>query len=286
MEKPERRVIRVLSNNAVLTHDGANELVLVGRGIGFGRSEGDVIHEESIQQAYVDLDPERVQVLNWVGALGTDSVAIIANAVEAAADALGGLHPAVYVLLLDHIAFAVQRISQGESIDNPLVPQIRELYPAEFDAARAAVAYLNRQLDLELPEDEAGFIALHLNAARSGETVKQPLQRANKLAGLVDEVWRLLGRPGESAHAEITRDLVALNKRLRSGQARANDAGLSIRRDLAQDHAIATTIICRLLGTNEMPKQLAGESAFLAVQVHGWRQDISNAAGNQRKGNA
>jgi transcriptional antiterminator len=281
----DRRVVRVLSNNAVLTRDGANEMVLVGRGIGFGRSDGDLIDEASIQQAYVDVDPERVQVLNWVTALGTDSVDVIAQAVEAAADALGGLHPAVYVLLLDHIAFAVQRIGEGETIENPLVPQIKELYPQEFDAARLAVRFLNSQLGIELPDAEAGFIALHLNAARSGETVKQPLQRANRLAGLVDEVWRLLGSPGESAHDDITHDLVALNRRLRTGNVRRNDARHTIRRDLAQDHAIATTILCRLLGSDSLPRQMAGEAAFLAVQVHGWRQDISNAAGNHGKGN-
>ncbi|SDL17769.1 PRD domain-containing protein [Tessaracoccus oleiagri] len=285
MELSGRRIIRVISNNAVLTRDDSNEMVLVGRGIGFGRSDGDVIDESSIQQAYVDIDPERVHVLNWINALGSDSVDVIAQAVEAAADALGGLHPAVYVLLLDHIAFAVQRIGEGETIENPLVPQIKVMYPQEFEAARLAVRHLNAQLGIDLPEAEAGFIALHLNAARSGETVKQPLQRANRLAGLVDEVWRLLGSPGKSAHEDITRDLVALNRRLRAGNIRRNDAGHSIARDLGQDHAIATTILCRLLGADSLPRDMTGEAAFLAVTVHGWRQDISNAADHHRKGN-
>ncbi len=284
MQDSSRHIIRVLSNNAVLTRAGGSEVVLVGRGIGFGRNAGDTIDESSIQQQYVEMDPERTQLLDWVRTLGANPVGIITDAVDQAADALGGLHPAVYVLLLDHIAFAVQRTSSGESIENPLLPQIREMYPDEFAAARAALRFLNTHLDVSLPEAEAGFIALHLNAARSGEAVKQPLQRANRLAGLVDELAQLLGITDAGVHAAMTRDVVALAKRLRDSLPRRNDAQHAIARDLPQDHAIASTILRRILDVDTLPRELRGETAFLAVQVHGWRQDVGNVAASKRKG--
>lgn len=278
-EEPVRRIVRVLSNNAVLARDGENEMVLVGRGIGFGRSDGDVIDEGSIQHRYIEVDPERVQILNWIAALGTNAVEEIAQAVDLAADTLGNLHPAVYVLLLDHITFAVQRVLAGEEIDNPLTAQIRQMYPDEFDAARLAVGWLNTHLDVELPDDEAGFIALHLNAARTGETVKQPLQRANELARLVDELARLLSVEDARVKDAIMRDVVVVSKSLRAGSRRRNDAQHSIRRDLAQDHAIASSIVCRMLRVGSLPKQAEGEAAFLTVQVHGWRQENLLVAG-------
>lgn len=283
MEMSVRRVVRVLSNNAVLTRDGDNEMVLVGRGIGFGRREGDVIDEQPHQQRYVELDPERVQMLNWVSALGDNSAEIIGQAVDLAADSLGSLHPAVYVLLMDHLAFAVQRTNSGETIENPLVPQIKEMFPQELDTARQVVRFLNQHLAIDLPEDEAGFIALHLNAARSGENVKQPLQRANKVASLVGDVRRLLGRPESGGHDDITRDVVLVNRRLHVGKPRRNDASHSVRRDLAQDFAIASRIICQLLDATTLPKDLEGEATYLAMQVHGWRMDTEPISRNRKE---
>lgn len=279
-----RRIVRVLSNNAVLTRDGETEMVLLGRGIGFGRTDGDIIDEASIQQRYIEIDPERAEFMNWANALGNNLVEVIGHALDIASDVLGHLHPAVYTLLLDHIAFAIQRVRVGEQIANPLTPQIREMYPDEFDAARLALRYLNNHLDVKLPADEAGFIALHLNAGRAGETVKQPLQRANELAGLVDQVTKALATTNPRLREQITRVLVGLSQRLRAGTTRRNAATQSIRRDLAADYEVSSRIISTILDVKALPKHAEGEAAFLAVQIHGWRQDLGIAAGNNRKG--
>lgn len=272
-QQSERRIVRVLSNNAVLARLDEHEMVLVGRGIGYGRKDGDVIDPAGIQQQYIEMEPERVQLLSWVSSIGEIAVDDIAHAVELAADSLGGLHPAIHVLLLDHLAFAVQRVRYGETIANPLSPQIREMFPEEFAAASIALHWLNDRLGVKLPDDEASFIALHLNAARTGETVKQPLRRANELADLVDEITTLLGTDDTEVRETILREVVVVTKRLRHGACRINDARHSIRRDLAADHAIAESLVCRILGTSTVPRQAEGETAFLAVQIHGWRKD-------------
>ncbi|OKL54272.1 hypothetical protein BSZ39_05080 [Bowdeniella nasicola] len=277
-----RRVIRVLSNNAVLTRDTGGEIVLVGRGIGFGRKEGDVIDESAIQQSYVELEPERVQMINWISSLGPTAANTISQAIDLAIDTLGDLHPAVYVLLMDHIAFAVQRVESGEHIGNPLLPQIREMIVQEFAAAQLMVRYLNDHLDISLPDEEAAFIALHLNASRAGETVKQPLQRANQLAAIVDDVAAAFAAP-ESVRETITHDLVVVNRRVNAHRPRRNEASSVIRRALGPDYDIAARIIARLLGADSLPITFSDEAAYLAVQVHGWRMESQSTPGKETK---
>lgn len=278
-----RVIIRVLSNNALLARDGDVEMVLLGKGIGFGRKDGDLIDESAVQQFYVEVDPHRHEYLNWANDLGNGLLEAISRSVDIAAEVLGPLHPAVYTLLLDHIAFAIQRLRSGQEITNPLTPQIRELYPDEFAAAHKAVHYLSERLNIQLPDDEAGFIALHLNAASAGQPVKEPLQRANALAGLVDQVTRGLGSNDAHLRGDITRALVALSHRLAGGQVRRNDALLSIRRDLAHDYQVSSQIITEILDVNSVPKNAEGEAAYLAVDIHGWRQEINAFSDNNRK---
>lgn len=180
------KVARVFSNNAVLARRGEDELVLVGRGIGFGRRAGDQIAADNVQRQYVEISPDKAQYLDLVNSIDSQVFETISAAIDLATDLLGELHPSVYLVLTDHLAFAVQRLREGEAITNPLLSEIRVVFPAEFGAAELMLSYINSHLDAELPVDEAAFITLHLSAARAGSTVKQPLQQANALAGIVE----------------------------------------------------------------------------------------------------
>lgn len=274
MDPNKHRIVRVLSNNAVICEGADQQIVVVGKGVGFSRRAGDIIEGDAAQQNYVEVDSDRLNLLNWVSTLRADGLSAIAGAIDTAAETLGQLHPAVYALMLDHIAFAVQRVSQGDLIENPLAPQISALYPEELDAARQIVAKLNDDLGIELPEDEASFIALHLNAARLGSTVKQPLHRANALASAMDETLTALGRtPSAPVRAEISSALVELAARRREGRLRHNDAAAVIEQALPHDLPIARRVASHLAEGEDLPVQMRGEIAFLAIRIHGWRQD-------------
>ena len=79
----------------------------------------------------------------------------------------------IYVSLADHIAFAVKRFRSGIIIKNELLNEVRRVHKAEFKVSLWAVDYINEKLGIELPEDEAGFIALHfVNAGYRETTMK------------------------------------------------------------------------------------------------------------------
>lgn len=277
MPQPTPRVVRVLNNNAVLARGAEDEMVLVGRGIGFGRSEGDPIPTEGIQSRFVEVAPEQVQFLTWASSLGPSVLETISAAVDLAADLLGELHPSVYLLLVDHLAFAVHRLEQGQSIRNELVKEIRAAFPDEYAAAEVVVRYLNANLSVTMPADEAAFVTLHLNGARTGVTAKQPLQRANLLADLVALVHSGFGvTPNPDADPtsnDLTVALAQLIRRIESGRWRRNSALHAIHRDLPAECALARRLITRILRTDALPQAARGEVAYTAVGLHGWKQD-------------
>ena len=78
------------------------------------------------------------------------------------------LEDGVYLALADHIHFAVERARKGQVIANRLTFETKMVYRDEFECAQVALAYLDRVFDVELPEDEAAFIALHFVNASTG----------------------------------------------------------------------------------------------------------------------
>ena len=54
-----------------------------------------------------------------------------------------------------------------------MLNEVRRVHKAEFKVSLWAVDYINEKLGIELPEDEAGFIALHfVNAGYRETTMK------------------------------------------------------------------------------------------------------------------
>lgn len=283
VENQQYVVTHVLNNNAVVVRSEAGISVFVGTGIGFAKKNGDTVTLDDAQQHYVAVEPEKLHYFNMLNSLSPDALHVIAGGVDKASQLLGPLHPSVYLLLTDHLMFAVERFRAGQIIHNNLIPEIRAVFPAEFAAAQQVLEHVNHHLSLDLPIDEAAFIALHLNAALSGESVKAPLSKANAVAGLTDRTLAQLKidtytRPNREA---LTAELVALLARFQAGRARHFHAHASIVQHMPnewrQSERIMTALLCETMG--EIPtlttEQRLGETAFLAIFLHGWKQDVS-----------
>ncbi|XCB29321.1 CAT RNA binding domain-containing protein [Arcanobacterium hippocoleae] len=241
------RIIRVLSNNAVVARSRDSEMVLVGRGIGFARKPGDLINKETIQHRFVEVSPDRAAFMQSASNLSPIILTTINAALDLAGDLLGELHPSVYLVLADHIAFAVQRHSKGQLIKSKVLGEVKAAFPAEFAAAELMVTYLNAHLDSALPIDEAAFIALHLNAAITGKTVKAPLEQTNLLSELVEFLEDELGIARGGADDDMITSLMRLSRRVRNGQFRRNDAKMCITTAIPHETAAARQVIKNLL---------------------------------------
>lgn len=101
---PDLQIVRVLSNNAVLARPPADsaeadEVVLVGRGIGFQRRPGEMLPTDAAGRRYVELTSEQLRFLRSMDSLDHLAMDVITDAVDLAVDLLGELHPSVYVVL-------------------------------------------------------------------------------------------------------------------------------------------------------------------------------------------
>ena len=75
----------------------------------------------------------------------------------------------IYISLVDHIYSSIVRFLEGITVTNVLLWDIRRFYKDEFQVGLWALDLIEEKCKVRLPEDEAGFIALHLANAQMNE---------------------------------------------------------------------------------------------------------------------
>ena len=68
----------------------------------------------------------------------------------------------VYITLTDHLATSVERAKKGLYLNNKFIWEVKNYYPKEYQYGLWALKLLDAQFELSFPEDEAGFIAVHI----------------------------------------------------------------------------------------------------------------------------
>ena len=68
----------------------------------------------------------------------------------------------VIITLSDHLYVAIKRCREGMTISNPLLWDIKNFYEIEYDIGLRALELIKNKFHIQLPNDEAGFIALHI----------------------------------------------------------------------------------------------------------------------------
>lgn len=182
---------KILSNNVVLVNFESQKYILVGKGIGFNKKRGEIIcGEDIIEETFISLSgmdgKEQEEFINMVD---PKIIELTENIIEMVTDELEEeLNPNIHLGLIDHINFAIKRISEGIEIVNPFMEETKILYPKEYSIAEEAVDYLKNQLKIEIPETEIGFIALHIFGSRKERSRDEGLKYSQLLKDIVDYV--------------------------------------------------------------------------------------------------
>ncbi len=192
-KKKKYTVNKALNNNVILAFDEEKreEVVLVGKGIGFGKKEGTTVKlsEWQIEKSFLafdgDIKKEYYQLINQ---LNGKVIGLSEEIIAMAEKELGQLNSHVHIALTDHISFAIERIKAGMDINNPFIYEIKALYPDEFTIGKRAAKMIKDRLGVIISEDEMGFIALHIHSARQSKKVTETIKDTKLIKDLVNIV--------------------------------------------------------------------------------------------------
>ncbi|MCE0828641.1 BglG family transcription antiterminator [Buttiauxella ferragutiae ATCC 51602] len=162
------KIAKILNNNVVVILDEhGREQVVMGRGLGFQKQVGEPLEKEKIEKVFALQSDELVARLGeLLSQIPLEVMTTCDRIIELSRQRLGKLQDSLYITLTDHCHFAIERQKKGMAIRNVLLWEIKRLYPKEFLLGQEALAIIDKRLNVQLAEDEAGFIALHLVTAQ------------------------------------------------------------------------------------------------------------------------
>lgn len=184
------KVIKAFNNNIVLVSQDDKEKILCEKGIGFGKHPGDIILENSkIEKIFSIEDKKNFNEL--ISTIDKNTIAICEEVIYMLSKELNEeLNEKIHISLTDHIAFTLKRLKNGEDIKNPFLIEIETLYHKEFQLARKAVNIIEEKTKIYFPDDEIGFITLHIHSARNQGKLSNTVKYAflsNTIINFIEE---------------------------------------------------------------------------------------------------
>ncbi len=186
------RVSKILNNNLVLSKNEKNEEIIVkGLGIGFRAKRGEKIDESLIEKIfYPENHQNSIQIQQYLLSIPEEYLDFVQKFVDKVREREPDLHlnNSIYFSLSDHIMGTVERFGNGICLKNVLLLDIQQLYKKEYEYGLNMVEEVNRTFHVQLPADEAGFIALHFVNAEEGQQNNDSYQ----IAMIVNQVQEIV----------------------------------------------------------------------------------------------
>ncbi|MDL2249192.1 PRD domain-containing protein [Lachnospiraceae bacterium OttesenSCG-928-J05] len=206
-------IIKIINNNIVSSLDSKNrEIIVMGKGLGFGKKVGMLIEEDQIEKIFrMAGKGETKRFEDLLSEVPPEILQLVTEIVNQAKQKISEkIQESIYLTLTDHINFARARHKENIQFHNPLFYDIKRLYKTEYQVGKEAVALINERLGTDLPKEEAASIALHFINAKMGKDLPETVNMARVIQNTLKIIQYSFGIELEedSPHAEYFIDYV------------------------------------------------------------------------------
>lgn len=198
-------VIKVLNTSVVLVNFNGQELIALGKGIGFNQKPGALIDSGKIDKLFYSVNNDKVsKYIKYAEAIPSIFFELTQETVRFAEQLLNvKLNNSVYFMLADHLNFAIERFEKNIQITNHVLWEIRAYYPKEFQVGLNLLTRLKDEFGIELPEEEAANIAFHIINARQEQNNRLDSVKSAKIINNIVNIIKYsvgLDESNESVH--------------------------------------------------------------------------------------
>ena len=187
------KIVRVLNTNAVVSTDRqGKEIIITGAGIGFKKKNGEELDKSLVEKIYClqsEEDNHRLQQV--VREVSEKYLETAGKVVVSARNAGLKVRDTLYVTLTDHINSAVERYQNGISLKNMMRHDIMKFYPQEYRVGCQAIEWIEKKTWIDLGEDEAAFIAMHIVSSEFETSEVSDVQKITELINAIIKIVKM-----------------------------------------------------------------------------------------------
>ncbi|MFF3102171.1 PRD domain-containing protein [Viridibacillus arvi] len=186
------KITKILNNNAVVVLDNEREKIAIGSGVAFNKKRNDIVNLDRIEKIFVMRENDKLQQL--LSRIPEEHFTISEEIISYAEEYIGGkLNEHIHIVLTDHVSFAIERLKDGIQLNNKLLNEIKILYRREFEIGLWAIQHIKERCQVEMPEDEAAYIALHIHTMKlQGGDLHQTLKQTTIIRDMVQIIQKKL----------------------------------------------------------------------------------------------
>lgn len=203
------RVIKVFNNNVTLVlNDDNSEEIIMGKGVGFNKTEGEIVASSLIEKRFVLQNSKSVNDFqNLFSRIDMDDIELASDIIQSGEEELGCKpNDTILLTLSDHISFVLKRAKENAYFRTPLEWDIKQIYPKEYQYALKAVAMMRERTGYEIPDQEAAFIALHfINAYGENKGMEETLLYTKIIQNVIDITKYHYGKEFDETSFDFTR---------------------------------------------------------------------------------
>ena len=184
-------VTKIFNNNIILVNSEDKEKILFAKGIGFGKKPGYVIPKGiKVDKIFTIADSDNIENLNtMIEKVDNGFFVVCEEAIYEISEKINQeLNESIHIGLIDHLYFAIKRLKNNEEIENPFLVEIETLYSKEYMLADMVAKKVGAYCNVDIPDGEIGFIALHIHSAINNGKISNTLKNSYLGSTIVEHV--------------------------------------------------------------------------------------------------
>lgn len=273
------KVKKVLNHNTVIAvnTDKLKEYLVLGKGVGFGKKPTQEITISSDDRIFsLEETTERGNIKEFIKNVSPIYIEL-ADAVLCIADEkFDNVDHNIIFPMADHLEFAVKRIEKGEEISNPLIDDIKILFHSEYKIAETIRPLLKEQFNINISDDEIGYVALHVHSAISNDRISQSMEIARAVrecVTMIENVTKTTIRVDSLSYNRLMNHIRYMVARVQHNEPLKLNMNDYILNTFPQSFGIAATV-CEELGKSLGTKLDDIEIGYLAMHIERVKTDI------------
>ena len=272
-------VTKVFNNNIILVNSEDHEKILFAKGIGFGKKPGYVIPKGiKVDKIFTIADSDNIENLNtMIEKVDNDFFVVCEEAIYEISEKINQeLNESIHIGLIDHLYFAVKRLKNNEEIENPFLVEIETLYSKEYMLADMVAKKVGAYCNVDIPDGEITFIALHIHSAINNGKISNTLKNSYLGSTIVEHVEDRLNIEIDRKSLDYARFLTHIKfaiQRIMENIHIDNELTKIIKSSYKESFSVAEEV-AKIIEDELGIKVMEDEVTFLTIHIERFRMSI------------